>query len=77
MDKSLDKLDWSLVQAFLAVAETGSLSGAVIAAIIYALFHTFITVYFGGTVATISGLILMVLVLIVRPTGLMGVRVSE
>ena len=28
MDKSLDKLDWALVQAFLAVAETGSLSGA-------------------------------------------------
>ena len=29
MGRSLDKLDWSLVQAFLAVAETGSLSGAV------------------------------------------------
>jgi DNA-binding transcriptional LysR family regulator len=28
MDKSLNSLDWSLVQAFLAVAETGSLSGA-------------------------------------------------
>ncbi|MDX8351668.1 LysR family transcriptional regulator [Cognatiyoonia sp. IB215182] len=28
MDKSLQMLDWSLVQAFLAVAETGSLSGA-------------------------------------------------
>ena len=28
MDNSLDKLDWALVQAFLAVAETGSLSGA-------------------------------------------------
>lgn len=28
MDKSLGALDWSLVQAFLAVAETGSLSGA-------------------------------------------------
>ncbi|WP_333712614.1 LysR family transcriptional regulator [Yoonia sp.] len=28
MDKSFDKLDWALVQAFLAVAETGSLSGA-------------------------------------------------
>ena len=28
MDKTLDALDWSLVQAFLAVAETGSLSGA-------------------------------------------------
>lgn len=28
MDKSLSSLDWSLVQAFLAVAETGSLSAA-------------------------------------------------
>ena len=28
MDKPLSSLDWSLVQAFLAVAETGSLSGA-------------------------------------------------
>ncbi len=28
MDKALSSLDWSLVQAFLAVAETGSLSGA-------------------------------------------------
>src|SRR6056297_2494828 len=29
MDRSFNNLDWSLVQAFLAVAETGSLSGAV------------------------------------------------
>ncbi len=28
MDKTLAAFDWSLVQAFLAVAETGSLSGA-------------------------------------------------
>ena len=28
MDKSVSSLDWSLVQAFLAGAETGSLSGA-------------------------------------------------
>ncbi len=28
MDKVLGHLDWSLVQTFLAVAETGSLSGA-------------------------------------------------
>jgi branched-chain amino acid transport system permease protein len=55
----------------------GSLSGAVLAAILYAMFHTLITVYFGGTIATISGLILMVVVLIVKPTGLMGVKVSE
>jgi len=28
MDKPLSSLDWSLVQAFLAVAEAGSLSAA-------------------------------------------------
>ncbi len=28
MDKALDKLDWALIQAFLAVAEEGSLSAA-------------------------------------------------
>ncbi|WP_294221959.1 LysR family transcriptional regulator [uncultured Shimia sp.] len=28
MDKTLSNLDWSLIQSFLAVAETGSLSGA-------------------------------------------------
>lgn len=28
MDKTLSQLDWSLIRAFLAVAETGSLSGA-------------------------------------------------
>ena len=68
-----------IITAFIVtiVGGVGSLSGAVIAAVLYALFHTFITVYFGGTVATICGLILMVAVLIVKPTGIMGVRVSE
>jgi branched-subunit amino acid ABC-type transport system permease component len=41
------------------------------------MFYTLITVYIGGTIATISGLVLMVAVLIVKPTGLMGVKVSE
>ena len=68
-----------IITAFIVtiVGGVGSLSGAVYAAIIYALFHTFITVYLGGTVATICGLVLMVAVLIVRPTGIMGIRVSE
>ncbi len=68
-----------IITAFIVtiVGGVGSLSGAVYAAVLYALFHTFVTVYFGGTVATICGLILMVVVLIVRPTGIMGVRVSE
>lgn len=68
-----------IITAFIVtiVGGVGSLSGAVYAAVLYALFHTFVTVYLGGTVATICGLILMVVVLIVRPTGIMGVRVSE
>jgi branched-chain amino acid transport system permease protein len=68
-----------IITAFIVtiVGGVGSLSGAVYAAIIYSLFHTFVTVYLGGTVATICGLILMVLVLIVRPSGIMGIRVSE
>lgn len=68
-----------IVTAFIVtiVGGVGSLSGAVLAAILYAMFHTIITVYFGATVATICGLVLMVIVLIVRPTGIMGVRVSE
>lgn len=68
-----------IITAFIVtiVGGVGSLSGAVYAAILYALFHTFVTVYFGGTLATILGLVLMVVVLIVRPTGIMGSRVSE
>ncbi len=68
-----------IITAFIVtiVGGVGSLSGAVLAAVLYAMFHTFMTVYFGGTIATISGLILMVVVLIVKPTGIMGVRVSE
>jgi len=68
-----------IVTAFIVtiVGGVGSLSGAVLAAILYAVFNTLMTVYLGGTIATISGLILMVVVLIVKPTGLMGVKVSE
>ena len=68
-----------IITAFIVtiVGGVGSLSGAVIAAILYALLHTFITTYFNGTIATICGLLIMVLVLIVRPSGITGVRVSE
>jgi branched-chain amino acid transport system permease protein len=68
-----------IVTAFIVtiVGGVGSLSGAVMAAVLYAMFHTFITVYISGTIATISGLVLMVVVLIIKPTGIMGVKVSE
>ena len=68
-----------IITAFIVtiVGGVGSLPGAVIASVLYALFHTFVTTYFSGTIATISGLLIMVLVLIVRPTGIMGHKVSE
>ncbi len=68
-----------IVTAFIVtiVGGVGSLSGAILAAVLYAMFHTFITVYIGGTIATISGLVLMVIILIVKPTGIMGAKISE
>ncbi len=68
-----------IITAFIVtiVGGVGSLSGAVIAAVLYALFHTFVSTYISGTLATIGGLLIMVLVLIVRPSGIMGRQVSE
>jgi len=68
-----------IITAFIVtiVGGVGSLSGAVLAAFVYALFHAFITTYFDGTIATICGLLLMVIVLIVKPAGIMGSKVSE
>lgn len=68
-----------IITAFIVtiVGGIGSLPGAVIASVLYALFHTFVTTYFSGTIATISGLLIMVLILILRPTGIMGQKISE
>ena len=45
-----------------------------VAAILYGFVHTFVTTFSDGVVADIVGLLLMLVVLIVRPTGLLGVR---
>lgn len=56
----------------IIVGGVGSLEGAVVAAIIYSFMHTFITTFVGGVYANILGLVLMMLVLVVKPTGIMG-----
>jgi branched-chain amino acid transport system permease protein len=68
-----------IITAFIVtiVGGIGSIAGAVIASVLYAFFHTFVTTYFGGTIATMLGLVIMLVVLIVKPTGLMGTKVSE
>lgn len=68
-----------IITAFIVtiVGGIGSLSGAVLAAVLYAFFHTFVTTYYGGTLATMLGLVIMMIVLVIKPTGIMGKRVSE
>jgi branched-chain amino acid transport system permease protein len=65
-----------IVTAFIIiiVGGIGSLEGAVIAAVLYAFVHTFVTTFADGVIADIVGLLLMLVVLVVRPTGLMGTR---
>ncbi len=63
-----------IVTAFIViiVGGVGSLEGAVLASIAYAIVHTFVTTFFDGVIADITGLSLMLLVLIIKPTGLFG-----
>ncbi|MBZ0123562.1 MAG: branched-chain amino acid ABC transporter permease, partial [Roseovarius sp.] len=63
-----------IIAAFIVVivGGVGSLEGAVIASVAYAIVHTFVTTFFDGVIADITGLLLMLLVLIVKPTGLFG-----
>ena len=63
-----------IVAAFIViiVGGIGSLEGAVFAAIAYAVVHTFVTTFWDGVIADIVGLFLMLLVLIIKPTGLFG-----
>jgi len=63
-----------IIAAFIVVivGGGGSLEGGVVASIAYAFVHTFVTTFFDGVIADITGLLLMLLVLIVKPTGLFG-----
>ncbi|HWT30307.1 MAG TPA: branched-chain amino acid ABC transporter permease [Propylenella sp.] len=65
-----------IVTAFIIiiVGGIGSLEGAIIAAIVYALVDTVVTTLFDGVIASIVGLLLMLLVLVIRPTGLFGAK---
>jgi len=63
-----------IVTAFIViiVGGVGSLEGAVLASVAYAFVHTVVTTFWDGVIADIVGLLLMLVVLIVRPTGLFG-----
>ncbi len=63
-----------IVAAFIViiVGGVGSLEGAVVASVAYAVVHTVVTTFWDGVIADVVGLSLMLLVLIIRPTGLFG-----
>ena len=65
-----------IVTAFIIiiVGGIGQLEGAIVAAILYAFVHTFVTTFFDGVIADITGLLLMLLVLVIKPTGLFGAK---
>ena len=63
-----------IIAAFIViiVGGVGSLEGAVLASFLYAVVYTVVTTFWDGVIADIVGLLLMLLVLILRPTGLFG-----
>jgi len=63
-----------IITAFIVIilGGIGSMEGAILAAVIYSTFFTFISAYFDSTIASIAGLCLMLVVLVVMPSGLMG-----
>lgn len=65
-----------IVSAFIViiVGGIGSLEGAVLASVTYAVIHTVITTFIDGVIADIVGLSLMLLVLIIKPTGMFGTQ---
>lgn len=63
-----------ILLAFIIVIVGGmaSIEGAVLAAVLLGFIHTFVTTLFDAVVATMVGVAFMVVVLVVKPTGLLG-----
>ncbi|TIW22630.1 MAG: branched-chain amino acid ABC transporter permease [Mesorhizobium sp.] len=63
-----------IITAFIVIilGGIGSMEGAIVAAVVYSTFFTFVSAYFDTTIANVAGLCLMLAVLIVKPSGLMG-----
>lgn len=58
--------------AVIVVGGVGHVEGALVASFIYGFLHTFVTTYIDGTMASIAGVLLLFVVLIVRPRGIMA-----
>lgn len=63
-----------ILTAFIIVivGGLGSIEGAILASILFGFLHTFLTTAFDGVVALMAGVMVMLIVLTIRPQGLMG-----
>jgi branched-chain amino acid transport system permease protein len=63
-----------ILTAFIVVIVGGmaSIEGAVLAAVLFGFIHTFVTTLFDAVVASMVGVAVMVIVLVAKPTGLLG-----
>jgi branched-chain amino acid transport system permease protein len=63
-----------VVNAFIVVIVGGmaSIEGALLASFLLGFIHTFVTTYYDAVVASMVGVLFMALVLVVKPTGLLG-----
>ncbi len=63
-----------IITAFIVVIVGGmaSIEGAILAAFLLGFIHTFVTTMFDAVLATMVGVAFMALVLVIKPTGLLG-----
>lgn len=63
-----------IITAFIVIilGGIGSMEGAIIGAILYSTVFTFVSTFIDSTIANIVGLCLMLIVLIAKPSGIMG-----
>ena len=63
-----------IVTAFIVVIVGGmaSIEGSILAAFILGFIHTFVTTLFDAVLATMAGVAFMAIILVVKPTGLLG-----
>lgn len=65
---------WIIINAFIIVIVGGmaSIEGAVLASFLLGFIHTFVTTFFDAVVANMVGVAFMTIILVVKPTGLLG-----
>ncbi|MHB0885800.1 MAG: branched-chain amino acid ABC transporter permease [Bacillota bacterium] len=73
------QLGWMTMKAFISAVfgGLGSLPGAVLGAYLLGLIETFVAAYISSSLRDIFAFLLLILILVIKPSGLMGVSAEE